>query len=145
MDRKFQAVRMGWKLDHLGSLLALLSPQLNLVSTLAQPFHSFRLSWWLEWLRICLQCRRHGFDPWVRKWLHPLQCSCLENPMDSGAWWATVLRVAKTRTGTEQHFLSFFLELFSLSSPVGYWTSICLEAYLSVSYLFAFSSCSWGS
>ena len=26
---------------------------------------------------------------------NPLQCSCLENPMDWGAWWATVLRVAK--------------------------------------------------
>ena len=24
-----------------------------------------------------------------------LQCSCLENPMDGGAWWATVHRVAK--------------------------------------------------
>ena len=22
---------------------------------------------------------------------NPLQCSCLENPMDRGAWWATVL------------------------------------------------------
>ena len=21
---------------------------------------------------------------------NPLQCSCLENPMDRGAWWATV-------------------------------------------------------
>ena len=21
----------------------------------------------------------------------PLQCSCLENPMDRGAWWATVI------------------------------------------------------
>ena len=21
---------------------------------------------------------------------NPLQCSCLENPMDGGAWWATV-------------------------------------------------------
>ena len=28
----------------------------------------------------------------------PLQCSCLENPMDRGAWWATVYEVAKTRT-----------------------------------------------
>ena len=28
----------------------------------------------------------------------PLQCSCLENPMDGGAWWATVHRVAKSRT-----------------------------------------------
>ena len=25
-----------------------------------------------------------------------LQCSCLENPMDRGAWWATVHRVAKS-------------------------------------------------
>ena len=27
-----------------------------------------------------------------------LQCSCLENPMDSGAWWATVHGVAKGQT-----------------------------------------------
>ena len=29
---------------------------------------------------------------------NPLQCSCLENPMDRGAWWATVQGVAKSRT-----------------------------------------------
>ena len=28
---------------------------------------------------------------------NPLQCSCLENPMDRGAWWATVHRVAKSQ------------------------------------------------
>ena len=28
----------------------------------------------------------------------PLQYSCLENSMDTGAWWAAVHRVAKTRT-----------------------------------------------
>ena len=28
----------------------------------------------------------------------PLQYSCLENPMDRGAWWATVHRVAKSWT-----------------------------------------------
>ena len=28
----------------------------------------------------------------------PLQCSCLENPMDRGAWWATVHGVAKCQT-----------------------------------------------
>ena len=27
-----------------------------------------------------------------------LQYSCLENPMDRGVWWATVHRVAKSRT-----------------------------------------------
>ena len=29
---------------------------------------------------------------------NPLQHSCLENPMDRGAWWATVHGVAKSRT-----------------------------------------------
>ena len=28
----------------------------------------------------------------------PLQCSCLENPMDGGVWWAPVHGVAKSRT-----------------------------------------------
>ena len=28
----------------------------------------------------------------------PLQCPCLENPMERGAWWATVHGVAKSRT-----------------------------------------------
>ena len=30
---------------------------------------------------------------------NPLQCSCLENPMDREAWWATVYGVTKSRTG----------------------------------------------
>ena len=29
---------------------------------------------------------------------NPFQYSCLENPMDKGAWWATVHRVAKSWT-----------------------------------------------
>jgi len=29
---------------------------------------------------------------------NPLQCSCLENPMDRGAWQATVHRAAKSET-----------------------------------------------
>ena len=28
----------------------------------------------------------------------PLQYSCLENPMDGGAWWATVHGVVKSQT-----------------------------------------------
>ena len=28
----------------------------------------------------------------------PLQCSCLENPTDGGAWWAAVYGVAQSRT-----------------------------------------------
>ena len=29
---------------------------------------------------------------------YPLHYSCLENPMDKGAWWATVHGVTKSRT-----------------------------------------------
>ena len=52
---------------------------------------------------ICLQCRRPGFHPWVRKipwrsaW-QPTQYSGLENSMDWGAWWATVHGVTKSWT-----------------------------------------------
>ena len=33
---------------------------------------------------------------------NPLQYYCLENPMDRGAWWATVYRVAKSGTRLNQ-------------------------------------------
>ena len=29
---------------------------------------------------------------------NPLQCSCLENPSDGGAWWAAIYGVAQIRT-----------------------------------------------
>ena len=37
----------------------------------------------------------------------PLQYSCLENPMDRGAWWATVHGVAKSRTRLSDFTLTF--------------------------------------
>ena len=59
-----------------------------------------------------------GCSPWGREqsdtteWLHfhfslscigegtgnPLQCSCLENPRDGGAWWAAIHGVAQSQT-----------------------------------------------
>ena len=39
---------------------------------------------------------------------NPLQYSCLENPMDGEAWWATVHGVAKSRTRLSD-FTSFYL------------------------------------
>ena len=40
---------------------------------------------------------------------NPLQCSCLQNPRDGGAWWAAVYGVAQSRTRLKQ--------LSSSSSP----------------------------
>ena len=37
----------------------------------------------------------------------PLQCSCLENPMNGGAWWAAVHGVARSRTGLSDFLFSF--------------------------------------
>ena len=37
-------------------------------------------------------------DPLGERNGNPLQYSCLENPMDRGAWWATVHRAAKSQT-----------------------------------------------
>ena len=33
---------------------------------------------------------------------NPLQCSCLENPRDGGAWWAAVYGVAQSWTRLKQ-------------------------------------------
>ena len=33
---------------------------------------------------------------------NPLQCSCLENPRDGGAWWAALYGVAQSRTQLKQ-------------------------------------------
>ena len=55
---------------------------------------------------------------------NPLQCSCLENPRDGGAWWVAVSGVAQSRTRLKRlssssnclaHF--FFLQLKSRVFP----------------------------
>ena len=40
---------------------------------------------------------------------NPLQYSCLENPMDGGAWWAVVHGVAKSQTRLSDFTFSFHL------------------------------------
>ena len=47
--------------------------------------------------------RRHGFNPWLGRFPgegngNRLQCSCLGNPRDRGAWWATTHGVTKSQT-----------------------------------------------
>ena len=47
---------------------------------------------------------------------NPLQCSCLENPRDGGAWWAAVYGVAQSQTR---------LKRLSSSSSISY----CVQYY----------------
>ena len=88
--------------------------------------HLILVTWRRQWhpTPVLLPGKSHGWrslvgcSPWGRwesdttEWLHfhfslscigegngnPLQCSCLENPRDGGAWWAAVYGVAQIRT-----------------------------------------------
>ena len=48
---------------------------------MSQPerIHTSGLPWWLRWLRICRQCRRPRFDPWV--WKIPRRREGLPTPL----------------------------------------------------------------
>ena len=60
---------------------------------------------------------------------NPLRYSCLENPMDRGAWWATVHRVVKSwillkqfsTPFKEQTFFFFFDKKFFLKNTMMFW------------------------
>ena len=53
----------------------------------------------------------------------PLQCSCLENPRDRGAWWAAVCEVAQSRTQLNQLSSSSNLNFILLCGPGSILTS----------------------
>ena len=55
---------------------------------------------------------------------NPLQCYCLENPRDGGAWWAAIYEVAQNRTRLKR--------LSSSSSKVSIMAFIKLEEIKSV-------------
>ena len=66
---------------------------------------------------------------------NPLQCSCLENPTDGGAWWAAVYGVTQSRTRLK--WLSIEYCSFScLSVRTGFiphlWLNIQLQILMSV-------------
>ena len=79
--------------------------------------HSSTLAWKIPWIEEpgglkSMGLLRVGHDwetslplftfmHWRRKW-QPLQCSCLENPRDRGAWWASIYRVAQSPTWLKQ-------------------------------------------
>ena len=54
---------------------------------------------------------------------YPLQHFCLENPMDRGAWWATVHGVTRVRHSWGTNTFTFLLLL--LYYWTSYWTTWC--------------------
>ena len=94
----------------------LMSPDLQnlkFIISLAMASHSSTLAWKIPWMEEpgglqSMRSLRVRYD-WATNFHfslscigegsgNPLQCSCLENPRDRGAWWAAVYGVAQSRT-----------------------------------------------
>ena len=98
--------------------------------------HSSTLAWEIPWTEEpgrlqSMGLRRIGHEELdTAEWLHfhfslscieegngnPLQCSCLENPRDGGAWWAAVYGVAQSwtrlkRLSSSNHYSEIILGL----------------------------------
>ena len=63
-----------------------------------------------------LSCTGEGYST-------PLQCSCLENPRDRGAWWAAIYGVTQSQTR---------LKRLSSSSSSMVWYMLCVRANVHV-------------
>ena len=77
---------------------------LEVIAVICEQFNSsystIGLHWWISSKESACNARDAGFTPGSERspgegYGNPLQNSCLENPMDKGAWWATVWGVAK--------------------------------------------------
>ena len=95
--------------------------------------HSSTLAWKIPWTRSLVGC-----SPWGHKESdmteqlpfhfslscigegsgNPLQCSCLENPRDGGAWWASVYGVTQSQTRLKW--------LSSNSRPLVFAKNVCI-------------------
>ena len=116
------------------------------------------ISLWWHPTPVLLPGKSHGWrslegcSPWVRwgldttEWLHfhfslsctgegngnPLQCSCLENPRDGGAWWPAVYGVTHSRTrlkwlNSSSSDFPLILSFCTHSNFHGLYTIICLS------------------
>ena len=54
----------------------------------------------------------------------PLQCSCLENPMDGGAWWAAVHRIRVAKSQTRLSNFTFTFHFHALEREVATHSSV---------------------
>ena len=108
------------------------------MSRAAAPYSS-TLVWKIPWMEEpgrlqSMGSRRVGHTEWLHFHFslsctgegngNPLQCSCLENPRDGGAWWAAVYGVTQSRIGLKwlsSKPIKFYLQKQEAgqSSPVG--------------------------
>ena len=94
-----QVLLWAWFFKLLYFFASLVSQWFSLILMMASS--SPGLPRWLGDKESACQCRRHRrlkFNPWIGKmpWRRKQQPTCLENPMDGGACWATAHEVAES-------------------------------------------------
>ena len=110
--------------------------------------HSSTPAWKIPWTEEPGRLQFMGSLRDTTEWLHfhfslscigegngsPLQCSCLENPRDKGAWWASIYGVTQSRTqlkwlsssSSVGYKIFFFFNLFICTGPsCSMWTVSC--------------------
>ena len=119
--------------------------------------HSSTLAWKIPWMEELGRLQSVGslgvghdwatslslftFMHWRRKW-QPLQCSCLENPRDGGAWRAAVYGVAQS--GTRLKRLSSSSKLYTECQELGFEYSVYILALtIELTPWFSILFCHW--
>ena len=111
--------------------------------------HSSTLAWKIPWMEEpgrlqSMGSLRAGHD-WVTSlsWTgegngNPLQCSCLENPRDGGAWWAAIYGVAQSQTRLKRLSSSSTVNLVPQGSRLSQYfqVKILMECSDQVNFLF---------
>ena len=101
--------------------------------------HSSTLAWKIPWTEELGRLQSMGSLTVGHDWVtslslscigegngNPLQCSCLENPRDGGAWWAAVSGVAHSRTRLKwlKRLSSYLFKVYNLEH-FGIVTDLC--------------------
>ena len=114
--------------------------------------HSSTLAWKIPWTEEPVGC-----SPWGREESdtteqlpfhfslscigegngNPLQCSCLENPRDGGAWWAAIYGVAQSRTWLSD-LAAAAAESFLIALWLSLWPTVYLGCWVMSTYLWNF-------
>ena len=170
----FTGLMLYWKINSLDLSLASQFPTSGLGKThiwISEKIQVAKQRWQWQPTPVLLPGKSHGrrspvdCSPWGRwesdmterlhfhfslSWIGegngiPLQCSCMENPRDGGAWWAAVSGVAQSRT---------WLKQLSSSSSIGSkwltlnWEAIMFQkqslAFLLLHDFFYVFICKWG-
>ena len=107
-------------------------PLLCYVAEKAMAPHSSTLAWKIPWMEEPGRLQSMGLRRVGHGWAtslslscigegngNPLQCSCLENPRDGGAWWAAIYGVAQSRTRLKRLSSNVMLNSFNKRTKAG--------------------------